>query len=103
MNRPTPACRAASSRLSVAVGPLACDWSGSRTERGTLGIAASWKTASTPVDGAPADVEVGQVALDPLVPAPRWARFARWPVDEVVHHAHPAALAPAAPRPGASR
>ena len=40
MNRWTPACRAASSMLSVDVGPLACDESGSRTDRGTLGIAA---------------------------------------------------------------
>ena len=44
MNRRTPAKRAASSMLIVAVGPLSCDASGSRTERGTLGIAAWWKT-----------------------------------------------------------
>ena len=39
MNRRTPARRAASSMLSVAVGPLSCDSIGSRTDRGTLGIA----------------------------------------------------------------
>ncbi len=44
MKRRTPACRAASSMLRVAVGPLSCDGKGSRTERGTLGIAAWWKT-----------------------------------------------------------
>ena len=44
MTRRTPAWRAASRTLSVAVGPLACDGSGSRTDRGTLGIAAWWKT-----------------------------------------------------------
>jgi hypothetical protein len=39
-NRRTPAWREASSKLIVAVGPLAWEASGSRTERGTLGIAA---------------------------------------------------------------
>jgi hypothetical protein len=42
--RRAPACGAASSTLSAVVRPLVCDGKGSPTGRGTLGIAAWWKT-----------------------------------------------------------
>ena len=92
MNRRTPAWRAASSMFSVAVGPLACDCRGSRTERGTLGIAASWKTYDGPLDRPPADLEVGDVALEPVVPPVEVGEVGAVPGGEVIDHAHAIAL-----------
>ena len=103
MKRPTPACRAASSRLSVAVGPLECDRSGSRTERGTLGYGRAMEDGLDSRDGALADREVGEVALEPFVTPFQVGEVGAMARREVVHHAAPGSPAPAAPRPDASR
>ncbi len=48
MKRFTPACAHGFQHVDRRGRPAACASKGSRTERGTLGIAASWKTNSAP-------------------------------------------------------
>ena len=96
MKRRTPACRAASSMFSVAVGPLACDWSGSRDRAGDAGDRRLVEDVLGPLDGPPADVEVGQVPLEPFVAALEVGEVGAVAGGEVVDHPH----APPLPREG---
>ena len=79
----TPACRAASSTTVVPCTPASTVACGSCTERNTLGMAASWKTTSTPRMARATVSRLDDAALDELDGArAATARFSRRPLEK---------------------